>query len=680
MNTPYGIFEYKIDTFSSYIAYQTNTDFAFIKQKPQIYYLNNYISNFIDDENNIVFLYENNYTDKHYIEDYTTYYARCFHDYKKTTSRIHFFKISKTITDYKKIVKEAFYGNKDILNNDNYLGFIVIRPIPKTFLAKVCLKPYYLNNHSRLEKYSITTKYDVSLFGISLNIETIAFQEQDRILSACATTALWSFFHAHDKISHISLPSSSAITKNAYPEQNGYSREFPNVGLSTEMICRGLRSCNLIPEYFEFSNKSVSNRMELLKELIFAYCSSGFPLILGIDVSGDVENKGLHAVTILGYSITKQKNTKLYAHDMDKLYVHDDRYGPFLRIEFEKDSFNVSLDENNGVTSEQIFPKETYNADTLIIGLYHKIRISYISIKTTCLMLNKNMIEFFSSVVDESFEDEIKILESIKWDISIVTNSDLKKKIINNNDIYAKEVYLVQPLPKYIWSARVMIEDSCEFELLFDATDIEQSNVFLGFIIFNEDLSLDIYEMVSSYCLSTTSYQIKDEKFDYFNTAQDNFLSGIKKYFKQQQSYKDNLTDLYGYLKIPEYIKTEEIEEDIIINRIEARLNSEVDPEEFTLDKDLDSKMQYIWLIDKDGFLCIGTEKIGSNQGHPTLTNGNPARIGGELMYNHKKEIWEVNSSSGRYSRDYDEDKQLIYLNNARKYKFEVFFPHSKFD
>ena len=88
---------------------------------------------------------------------------------------------------------------RDILNDKSYLGCIVLRPIPKTFLCKVCLRPYE-RDKNRLTKYWLSADYDISLFGIPLKIKTIAFQEQDKVLSACATTALWTFFHAHDSL------------------------------------------------------------------------------------------------------------------------------------------------------------------------------------------------------------------------------------------------------------------------------------------------------------------------------------------------------------------------------------------------------------------------------------------------------------------------------------------------
>ena len=54
----------------------------------------------------------------------------------------------------------------------------------------------------------------------------------------------------------------------------------------------------------------------------------------------------------------------------------------------------------------------------------------------------------------------------------------------------------------------------------------------------------------------------------------------------------------------------------------------------------------------------MGKEYSGNSQGHPTLTGGMPARIGGELNYDKSKDIWKINCYSGRYSNDYDYDHE----------------------
>lgn len=671
-----------------------------IKQKPQITYLDNYFNHFRNNRkvfenlkwssalvsctlldyqyqreflkkiNNIVFIYENEYIDQHYLEDYAAYYVRCFNAYEKNCSRIHFFRTNSCSSKYKRELHQAMNDEPSIFNNENYLGFIVIRPIPQTFLAKVCLKPYSGNQKLLLKDYK------VSLFGIDLEIASVAFQEQDRILSACATTSLWSFFHAHPNMNVSQLPSSSAITSSAYPEHNGYDREFPNTGLSTDMICRSLRAHNLTPEYFEFAKKDdgpneATIRIELFKEYIYSYSSSGLPLILGVSVHNSeiTEEKGLHAVAILGYSINKElDDQKITAHRLEKIYVHDDRYGPFFKIDINNDKCNVTLDPNKEVTNNSGSDNEVYIPDTLTIGIYHKIRINYISIKNTCLMFNELLYKY----LHEENSSVAELFNSFEWDIRIKQNSELKKDLIKS-DITDKERYLTKSYPKYIWSAKASSLNIDMFELLFDATDIEQGDVFLDILAINNEYSRDIIEIIESYCSKNFHYKVEN---DSSINGTNNFMWGIIKYFKKQYQYKDTLADLFGYLKIPKRIKKEEIDgNDLVIDHAAVKLDRKDNT--YMLDKTSQESYIYIWVIDKEGFLCIGKEYNGTSQGHPTLTSGMPARIGGELKL--CEENWEINAFSGRYSSEYTNQEKMIFLENAIQYKFKPYFPNEEF-
>ena len=673
MDTAYSIFEYNINNFCAYISYQTNTPLSYIKQKTQITYIDNYLKKLSN--NKKVFIYENEYIDKYYLEDYTSYYAQCFYPYKKICSRVHFFDVSDENKDYKNEFKKFLNNTDSLIKKNNYLGYIVIRPIPKTFLARICLKSYYKNStDNRYKKFIILKHCRVSLFGISLEIDSLLFQEQDKILSACATTSLWTFLHASYKTCK-RLPSSSAITKSAYSKNNGYEREFPNRGLSTEMICRSLRTYSFAPEYFDFS-KDLNNSILLLKEYIYAYCSSNYPLILGVDVKDKKtgKSKGLHAITIVGYSIEQDNidGAMLISHKLKSLYAHDDRYGPFLKISFDKKNLlNVKLKGNSCVSSQHIKSDEIYTPDTLILGLYHKIRIPYLRIKETCLDLQSLIFEYFSK---GRKEESAKIIKSFQWNIQIKKNTKIKSEIFNNNDIKNKENLLTQSWPKYLWSATGLFDNTPIFEMLFDATDIDQGNVFIEFIPHNinyANIMIDLFKIYS---------------YDYFhnkinlnlNILNQSYVWGIIKYFKEKESYIDILCDLYGYLKIPKAIKNEELTKDNIINKCEVKLNKENNNKNFKLDKNLQNA-QYIWVIDKEGFLCIGREEKNSGQGHPTLTDGMPARIGGQLIYNTITKTWEVDPFSGRYSSEYSHEEKIKYVKNAIKYKFALYFLSEKF-
>lgn len=674
-----GAFEYDINILCAYISYQTDTPLHYIKRKAQITYLSNYLNYFKVKNVSIFFVYENEYIDLHYLEDYSAYYLRCFQKYKKNCCRIHFFKSDKVIKNYDDELRLALSNDESSINQENYLGFIVIRPIPQTFLAKACLKPYYQN------KNDILKNYNVSLFGIKLTVKSIAFQEQDKILSACATSSLWSFFHAHPNTNIPQLPSPSKITKNAYPEENRY-REFPNSGLSTDMICRSLKRHDLEPHYFEFPRENLDTNIDLLKELIYSYSSSGLPLILGVSVKQDKnpETEALprHAVTILDFSLKEgnkdyssnnEPKFSLVSHHIDKLYVHDDRLGPFAKIEFKDDILEVKLAQNPDVTKIEVFSNEIYIPDTLIIGVNHKLRISYIEIRDTCEDL---MFKLTSYLVDHNADKKyIDVLESFNWDIRIKNNNDLKESILKS-DIDNKESYLLSSWPKYIWSAKASLDNIDIIEFLFDATDIGRGSLFLEMLLHKSKPAKAFIEYLKMYC-SDKLYNIR------FKDGHERWSAahswGLFEYFSTQNSYLENLDDLFGIEKMPKTITANEIEFDAVIDQCHIRLGKECDSEYFHFDTNLPKGSKYIWVVDSHGFLCIGTEKEDQPKGHPTLTNGMPARIGGEINYNIENKVWVINPFSGRYSCDFSFEQKIKLLDNVLKYKFRVFFPNENF-
>lgn len=113
---------------------------------------------------------EERYVSKDFLRDFASYYAFCFEDYSKFCNRVHFFP--------NEFDEETFYSailapEKNLKNFwSNYLGFIVVKPIPTKIIG-----------------------YTIHVFGKEVKIKSLAFQEQDSVLAACATTAIWSMLN-----------------------------------------------------------------------------------------------------------------------------------------------------------------------------------------------------------------------------------------------------------------------------------------------------------------------------------------------------------------------------------------------------------------------------------------------------------------------------------------------------
>ncbi|HSQ43240.1 MAG TPA: hypothetical protein VLM37_13250 [Fibrobacteraceae bacterium] len=689
MQSPYEAFPYSVDALCLHIERVTGTPFNQVRQKRQINYLNNYLQYWEPNQDStkpshLRVLVEHGYVDQHYLEDHSQYFIRCFRQYPKECIRFHFFE-KETIDSLqlREFLSQGISDEKQKKLNEAYLGFVVIRPIPCTFIARACLRPYErLGNGNR--SFLIQRAYEANLYGIKLSIHSVAFQEQDRVLSACATSALWTFFHAHKCISYQQRPSAITITKSAYPEDSGMDAQFPNGGLTAEMMCRTIRMRGLEPRLIATSRKSTGDISDYsdLVEHIYAYCSGDQPVLMGVSVTEKTTPKGEHAVTILGFGLdeTVQHNNPnhtfhLKAHRISKLYIHDDRTGPFARLKFKNNQWELGID--NPVAADITFNEESYQPADLVLGLYHKIRIHYTRIRETC----SSFVRRIENIIDDQSKDDQseqsrytpeekdllkKFISDWEWDISIQEVNAVKKRLLGSTILSpSKESCLTRCFPKYIWSSRVSDEKGLLFEFLFDATDIPQGDVFLETILYDTKVRT-IFDSFSDYCVKQRAHFRNQNDFE--GVARDH-LWGMIAYYSHKKTYTETLDGQFGMTKCPPYIKSREREQDTIRDQ-EAWVLYSTDPDVL-----LTQGIKYIWAINQDGGLVFGQESLNELDdfgGHPTLTQGAPARIAGELEYKDGK--WHINSRSGRYSYSYSDEERQLYLNNVKTKRFDLFF------
>lgn len=750
MGCPYDVIEYSIDVVCVHISNRTDTPEHHVRQKKQIQYLHNYLGP--KGQNADTVIVENEYVERSFLEDYSSYYSRCFHKYRKTCSRLHFF---SGLQVFGNADLEAALCGEDNRRRDEiasrYLGFIVVRPIPYAFLGKVCLKPFsYLGGGG---ESLISRHYSASLFGIPLGVKSVAFQEQDDAVSACATTALWAFLHATKEQNQASIPSPNQITQMAKPKSHGHDRQFPNHELSPIMICRCLQENNLEPEMINLESelqKSGVPWRDALKHYAHAYTSSHIPLICGVsvfrkrcDAGHKYEYVGEHAITILGCAmdavskVNNESGPKFAADAVSKIYVHDDRYGPYARIDFVeskragkgrrrsveiiypgdekthpvKEYLLVTLNANadagpeeiadgsGSVSNEVFFADEVLIPSTLFIGVYHKIRISYQSVHNTCKLFTQvinmaaagvpqgissyaltllkskysssNLIDKVIDDFEEGLKKKADMLSRVRrgfmWSISVIEGKELKQDLLlrSTQDKYR---ILTKSLPKHIWRAQATSQGNPAFDLLFDATDIQQGNVFMDAIVYDSVLK-DFFEHLEYYC----SEIYKRPQGD-FGGDDKHHLWGIFSHFKARRdgSYSESLDRHYGFARVPRYIKRGEKQQDVILENSTSITLYE------TAASVLDKTCKYIWLINEEGGLVYGVENAkvghGDTPGHPTLNSARPSRIAGELFVENGG--WVINAKSGRYSGHYSEDEKQTYLENALKKRFNVFFPN----
>ena len=442
---------------------------------------------------------ENDYIDHDFLEDFSAYYVRCFSSYRRVCTRLHFFSIQFTQNDFEQYLESSVDA---VISTDSlqqaYLGFVVIKPLPQTVIGRTCLKTYPPEDR---RYFPIVRSYPANLFGTELTVESLAFQEQDQVVAACATSALWSVFQGTGKRFQHTIPSPVEITRAATERLPIETRILPSQGLSTAMMAHAIRNVGLEPYLVNVSDEYV------LKSTVYAYLRGCIPMILGIelwDTSNDPQRSmGFHAVAITGFSLgcdmtipIGDTQFSLRASRIDKLYVHDDQVGPFARMVFDGIKITVGLNNSGDNLSSSSLSTSWIGSNgriggaralpsILLIPLYHKIRIPF-------GVIHDAVVSFDAFI--ESLRDSLPVPvdERIEWDIYLTTNNDLKTEILKSSSMSGKYYgeLLLEGMPRFLWRATALHNNEPLMDLVFDATDIEQGPFFVRAIEYDKNLSL----------------------------------------------------------------------------------------------------------------------------------------------------------------------------------------------
>ena len=499
MSDEFEIFSYSPEKLKKVIVEKTKTSLNVIQRKIQLAYFEKKFEKI----NPITVLVEKNYIDRDFLEDYSNYYIKCFANYSSKCTRLHFFNLKFSKIDFDNFLEGKVNSLKIEEIQNHYLGFIVIKPLPKTFIGRCCLEPYIFLNSSDKELHSLITRtYKVNLFGISLSLKSLAFQEQDSVVSACATSALWSVFHSTGILFQHFIPSPVEITKKANEYFPLDTRLLPNKGLKISQMAQAIRSVGLEPFLVKIDNE------ENLKRTIYAYLHGGFPFIMGIDLYNNIEDKyiGAHAVAVTGYKLTSlntdinnQENFYLKASRIEEIYVHDDQVEPFTSIVSDGCQKNGFIYLSHFLNKSEIMAVPF----ALLIPLYHKIRIPLNVIYQTVYGFNKYieiLVKFNLSILQESTEMQFFLKQYFEWDIYLTTVNNFKEEIIRSSYIEpsVRKNVLLQAMPHFLWCASAYCNKNRVLDLIFDATDIEQGSFFLRAIEYNRDFSIFLRDILKT--------------------------------------------------------------------------------------------------------------------------------------------------------------------------------------
>ncbi|MGZ3871883.1 MAG: hypothetical protein ACXVJD_03130 [Mucilaginibacter sp.] len=491
------------------------------------------------------YIAEKEYISVDYLTDYSFYYSKNFTDYGNKCVRLHFFSYkSENQTEF----ENAFWDAS--LNHDNaqlgdlpfwddyYLGFIVIRPIPKFMVGYTILKHYNYKrsapSYDSERNYWAIKPYEVHVFGSKVRLDSLAFLSQDSNVAACATIAVWTVLQRAVENYYINLKSPYEITKDVGLTIHDGNRIFPNNGLNASAICNAITKSNLAPEFRIV--KDLAERNMRVQIIVHAYSRVRLPVILGIQIK--VNGKfGKHAVAVNGHRMqsyqpapikktrwlgSKKPEAKLIlrSSNINELYVHDDQWGPFSRFKLiAPDKFSTSW-------NEQTKDKDLGEVLTVVIPVFQKVRIPVEDIEGFTLGMN----QFMQGELAEELKGEIN------WDIQLYFSADFKNEVRNALIPHVKKPVfrelvkklLTEPLPKYIWVTTLYTDDNPLMQFIHDATGLRHTTTLLFAFSYLQPLGQKFIERVCELQeIANTNARTKSELQVLFKDSIPGFIKKI---------------------------------------------------------------------------------------------------------------------------------------------------------
>ena len=261
---------------------------------------------------------EYRYLDANYRSEHSSFYSITFRRYPSVAHRIHFFAQEQPdeLADPNAVLDFSTMS-------DNYLGFVVLRPVPGAPIGRVALAP----PSQFASEVTCITEERTNVFGVPMRVGSAPFMAQDSQLGVCAHMSLWTAArHHHLAFGHPDF--TVAAIAESIPAEMG--RVAPSTGLTVHQLAAGCRALGLPALIYKCDPLQDLPAEESIPRIACRYLNSGMPVIVAAG--------SRHAFCVVGY-------TRVHAGTSDER-IHfirqDDERGPYQVVEdFAHDDYGT---------------------------------------------------------------------------------------------------------------------------------------------------------------------------------------------------------------------------------------------------------------------------------------------------------------------------------------------------
>ena len=248
-------------------------------------------------------LIEPAYFDRDYLSEFAAFYCTSAAGYENVCRRVHYFaeEIDRPALE-RAVAGDA--AERERLNKA-YLGFVVLRPIPKTPIGRTVLAGYPDATPHLPRVVEPSRDYTCNVAGLELRVKGLAWQQQDAGVGACATVALWSMLHSSALDDRHVVPTTAEVTRAAHGPGMSAFHAFPSKGLNFGQLIATVRDSGFAPLVIPGDRAEQFTR-EHFSASLAAFIRSGYPVLLAgmlleAGPIGTYRGVGRHAVCAVGF-------------------------------------------------------------------------------------------------------------------------------------------------------------------------------------------------------------------------------------------------------------------------------------------------------------------------------------------------------------------------------------------
>jgi hypothetical protein len=462
---------------------------------------------------------EPNYFDRDYLSEVSAFYCLSAKGYPNVCQRLHFFSNEQVTRDN---FAAAVGGGIDeiALLQDNYLGFIVIRPISNSPFGRTVVAWYPDQTPDIPRVTESSRKYTCHLAGIELEVVGLAWQQQDTGVAACATIGIWSMLHSSAFDAQHSIPTTSMITEAAHSSALVGHRTFPSYSLTYDQIQHAITQLGFSPAKSNgdlfgqfFSKEKFSNTCA-------AYLRSGYPLIIG-GFHHDGAAVG-HAICAVGFREASPRadvdagSVLLQDDNIEFLYIHDDNIGPNVRFKIESEACEIrpgqiiercimKMETPGYLTGngEPDLDRTSFIPMSVIAAVHNDLKISSDIFFQHGIQLSQQICSALNMFIKSTGAEERGYVFSSRFImLKDYIGTELSRQLSAQNLLLSNVRMQLQesvpPMSLHLALLRIALPDgSLLLDVLFDTTDTDRNRSVFCHIVYDQTLS-QLFELLKA--------------------------------------------------------------------------------------------------------------------------------------------------------------------------------------